>query len=284
MKRFLCLAAGALLAITEGVTAGPPAGAESLPPPWAVSPYNCSHPAPVEWPQGCTQCTLAECQEGGTGWRLWASAEYLYWWIKGDDAPPLVTTGPATAPRPIVGTLGQPTTAVLAGGDRTDYGLFPGFRLRGGFWFNEAQTCGVEGSFSYLGRGSDSATFQSSGNPPLLRPFFNTLTGLPDTELVALPGVLSGSVSVDPRFIDLIGGDVNFRGNLCCDCAGRHGLSMPSRSLRRTATRKRRRRARRRSAAVRCIQQHGQHAHQRRRSSVDRRQAVCVRVCICTRP
>lgn len=187
----------------------------AAPPPAPLPPPGRAHAALCDMTTACCQ---PPCGPDG---RVWVGGELLLWFVSGSPLPPLVTTGPATAPRAVVGALGQPGTVVLSGGDRADYGLFPGFRLRGGFWFDEARTWGVEGSFIYLGRGLDSQTFQSGGNPPLLRPFLNTVTGLPDTELVALPGVLAGSVTVDPRLIDLIGGDVNLRCNLSCSCDGR---------------------------------------------------------------
>ena len=50
-------------------------------------------------------------QAGGS---FWAEAEYLYWQIKGDKLPALVTTGPDTLIA-TAGVLGAPGTSVLFG-------------------------------------------------------------------------------------------------------------------------------------------------------------------------
>jgi hypothetical protein len=101
-------------------------------------------------------------------------------------------------------------------------------RLRSGFWFDECRTCGLDGSFFFLGRDDDHRSFDCFDFPVLARPFFNAATatpvaaGLPpvptpDSELVCLPGVITGSVTVDTssRFW---GTDTNLRKNLCCTC------------------------------------------------------------------
>src|SRR5207253_2607656 len=62
---------------------------------------------------------------------LWFSGEYLLWWTKGSNLPPLVTTGSPAAARP--GALGQPGTSVLFGGD-VDSGPRSGARFAGGLW------------------------------------------------------------------------------------------------------------------------------------------------------
>src|SRR5262249_51793882 len=124
---------------------------------------------------------------------LYGSAEYLLWWIKGDRTPPLLTTGPAAT----FGVLGQPGTQVLFGGP-LDYDTFSGGRFTAGYWFNDPQTLGVEGSFFFLGQQTVnfSAASNSMGLPVLSRPFTDTVIG-PTVEQVAFPGESAGSVAIN---------------------------------------------------------------------------------------
>ncbi len=64
----------------------------------------------------CTNCCCADCCCGCyPGNRFYVSGEYLLWWTKGSQLPPLLTTatGPFSATNN--GTLGQPGTQVLVG-------------------------------------------------------------------------------------------------------------------------------------------------------------------------
>jgi len=122
--------------------------------------------------------------------RYWASAEYLLWWTKKDNLPPLVTTGPGT------GTLGEPGTVVLFGGD-ADYGVRQGVRLTAGMWLDDCQRKGVEVSTFCLPETSDSFSVFSPGSPIIARPFFDIATGAPGSQLVAFPGLLAGGVDVN---------------------------------------------------------------------------------------
>src|SRR5262245_8106792 len=51
---------------------------------------------------------------------VWASAEYLLWWTKGDRLPPLLTTSPVGTPLANAGVLGRPGTSVLFGDERVN--------------------------------------------------------------------------------------------------------------------------------------------------------------------
>src|SRR6185295_14750619 len=61
--------------------------------------------------------------------RIWAEVEYLGWWTKGRDLPPLVTTSPIGTPFAQSGVLGQPTTQVLYGGNTVGDDMQNGKRL-----------------------------------------------------------------------------------------------------------------------------------------------------------
>jgi len=135
----------------------------------------------------------------------WIQADYLNWYPSGMHTPPLVTTG--NPPNP---------SQVLYGGgnDILDSG-WSGFRIRFGWWLAALPGWGIEGEYVGLGERTESYYQNSTGNPILARPFFNTLTGLEDYQYVAHPGTISGDIAVDAtsRFD---GAAVRLRRQLCC--------------------------------------------------------------------
>ena len=190
-------------------------------------------------PGCCTPgCCDAPCCDGGCGWggccdsccnnccfgdRWFGSAEYLLWFIRGQTLPPLLTSGPATG-NPLA-ALGQPGTTVLFGGNSYDNNPYSGQQLRGGYWFDDCHAWGVDLGGFILGNNNQSFTSSSSGVPILARPFFNTTTGMQDSELLANPGGLAaahglglaGTFSAVNTFF-LYGAEANLRRNLCCGC------------------------------------------------------------------
>jgi hypothetical protein len=182
---------------TPAVTAIPfatPAGPVTTLPPTSVS---CT-PAPT---------VVAYDNAGG---EFWASIEYLAWRIKDDQAPALVTTGPAVFP---VGFLGNPDTVILFGGD-LDQGTFDGMRLRGGYWLNACRTYGIEAGFFCLEERNERTTF---GSPVLARPFTDVNTGNPNSEFLAFTGIATGGITID-QDTKLCGLDLALRCNVCADC------------------------------------------------------------------
>jgi hypothetical protein len=121
----------------------------------------------------------------------------------------------------VAGTLGDPNTSVLYGGNRLNNDFRSGFRLRAGTWLNDDQTCGIEGDFFFLGQSSQTGVFGSpDGSQIVTRPFTDALTGLPSAQLVSFPNVLAGTVTVNSTS-DVIGGGFNFLKNHCCWPCGR---------------------------------------------------------------
>jgi hypothetical protein len=174
-------------------------------------------------PNGCAPgCCPGLCCDGCCGWgngccfgnRWYGSAEYLLWFIRGDSLPPLLTTGPINASVP--GALGQPGTAILYGNNSYQNNPYSGVRLRGGYWFGDCHGLGLDVGGFILGGNSRNFTASSMGSPILTRPFFNALTGLQDTELVAGPG-LAGTFSAVNTFF-LYGAEANLRRNFLCGC------------------------------------------------------------------
>ncbi len=151
------------------------------------------------------------------GNRFYASAEYLLWWTRGENLPPLVTVGSAgdLASGANVGAVGLPGTAVLFGGNDVNERARSGGRFMAGWWFGDEHLLGVEGGGFFLGRQSSSFTASSNGTPILTRPFFNASTGLQDSELVAAPNILAGTVTARTSNT-FYGAEANLRSRVLC--------------------------------------------------------------------
>lgn len=162
--------------------------------------------------------------------RIWFDAEYLLWWVKNGPLPgPMVTSGSEDPiPAPGLAILGQPGTVELYGDGGVNYRGHTGFRLTAGFWFDQAGTIGLEAEgfglethTTHYGRNSD----RSLGVPVIARPFFNTLTGQEDAQIITAPNTYIGGIDLfsDSR---LWGGELNLVGNLVrepsykLDCLG----------------------------------------------------------------
>jgi Putative beta barrel porin-7 (BBP7) len=162
-------------------------------------------------------------------WRIWARGEYLLWFIRGDHSPvPLATTGPAGTAH--AGALDQPATSVLIGPD-LNYKPDSGGRLTIGGWLDNAATIGVEGSGFCLETHTIHKKYYSNrtdGAPVIARPFFNTLTGQQDAEVITAPGDALGGRYLGG--IDLFsdsrtwGGELNMLFNLASGSQGRLDL------------------------------------------------------------
>jgi hypothetical protein len=177
---------------------------------------NCCVEAEATCP--CDSCL-------GSNRRFWVNGEYLMWWRKGSPQPPLVTSSLSTAAN--AGALGAPGTVLLYGNRNLDSPLHSGLRFGAGYWFDNDQTIGVDGSFFFLFSRSQHFTVGSAGTPGIFRPFFrvNSLTNPdtgevlppgPDAQIVAFPGRLAGRVVVDSSS-KMFGADANVRTRLCCD-------------------------------------------------------------------
>jgi hypothetical protein len=175
---------------------------------------------------GEAQAALRKAENGTSSedlpGRFLASGEFLLWWVKGGPLPvPLVTAGTATDLNP--GALGQPGTTVLFGGKNVDYGVFPGGRFAGAYWFGADQTAGLEGAFFFLGQRS--TTFRvasdSGGSPVLARPMIDAQTGEQAANLFAFPQGFAGGIAVSSSS-ELWGAEVNAVGNL----VRRNGVSV----------------------------------------------------------
>ena len=122
---------------------------------------------------------------------FWVSAEYLLWWIKNGQVPPLVTAGGN-------GVIGSPGTRVLL----DDLNFVDDFRQGGrfalGYRFESNPPVSIEASYFFLSDAQEDARFSSSG-PVLGRPYIDVATGKPAATLISSPGIAAGSVTIAAR-------------------------------------------------------------------------------------
>ncbi|HEV2948595.1 MAG TPA: BBP7 family outer membrane beta-barrel protein [Gemmataceae bacterium] len=167
----------------------PPASMDSPPSPGPAAPPSDS---PVIAPGPYQALDGAGANGAGAG--PWISSDYLLGYFQPARLPALVTTSPAGTPRARAGVLGLPTTSTLFdGGVNSD--VRSGFRISGGYWFNDERTWGLEVSFMMF---ESQATFFSESSTEtaiLARPFTNAVTGLPNSVVVAFPGSGSGAIA-----------------------------------------------------------------------------------------
>ncbi|MEL6109097.1 MAG: BBP7 family outer membrane beta-barrel protein [Planctomycetota bacterium] len=178
-------------------------------------------------------CSLCGEIPSGRAWRPaltlslpqdgWVSLEAIHFWQDGMDLPPLLTTSSTGTARADAGILNRSTTSNLFGGEPIFEDALDGVRVRFGFWLDKCHTYGIGGEFFGLDREELRFSATSTGDPIIARPFFNTLTGLNDSELVAFPGVVSGTATVT-AYSELTGGSFYLRSMRCCDEGCRQGL------------------------------------------------------------
>jgi len=175
----------------------------------------------------CATCSTDSACDSlcGPPGKTWVSAEWLYWWTKGQNIPPLITAAPPGTARATAGALGAPGTTILAGSTNWNDEVQNGFRLNFGTWLDPAQSVGIGGDFFFLGKSNQSAAAGSDGTQIISRPFTNALTGLQDVQLVSFPNVLAGTATADST-TSIIGGGPSFIRNLLCDPCGRFDLTL----------------------------------------------------------
>lgn len=185
---------------TQGETSSSPSGRSDI----SLVSHTEESLVGIPWNGGSPSGVCRKC---GPGWtcddcmvpwptRYWFQADYLVWLIESDLVPPLVTSA---APGDPAGLLGEPTTSILFGGTGMMDDATHGYRLTFGGWWNDAQTWAAEGDYFALGGQADTFAASSAGDPVLARPFFNVVTAAQASHLIALAGIVSGSVSAEAR-------------------------------------------------------------------------------------
>jgi Putative beta barrel porin-7 (BBP7) len=174
--------------------------------------------------------------------QAWVSADYLLWWIKGSQLPPLLITSGSTpltqttTPFPfllpaasIVTDSSSPSppsfSSVLVGPGFGDE-IRSGCRCSIGSWLDSEQTFGVEAGYFILPSQSSHVSAASSGNPGLAIPFVNAATGQPGSYAIGQSASVTSFSSV---FIT--GGGINvFLGNTIITDAASGAVSFASSS------------------------------------------------------
>jgi hypothetical protein len=175
---------------------------------------------PVIGPAACAGCNGAGACAGCDGTPLpaghfWAEADLLWWWLKGQRMPPLVTTSPDGTPREQAGVFGTPGASVLFPAGQVNADERFGGRIDLGGWFDHDQHFGLETNFFLLSTEHTKFAASSTGSPILARPLFDaTNNNTPGSQLVAFPDLAVGSVRVSASIGNMLGTEVLLRDNL----------------------------------------------------------------------
>ena len=163
------------------------------------------------WNRDSCECGWESCHPRSA---FWVSGEYLLYALRKPAVPPLVSN--VTFPTP-AGALTRPATTVLFDDDEWENPLRNGGRLRAGYWFERSCCWGIDVGGFMLERLRENYFAASPGVPTLGRPLIRAdLAGLPDTQLVAFPGIVAGAINVDYSNL-LWGVDANLRRKMWCN-------------------------------------------------------------------
>lgn len=188
-------------------------------------------------------CTLHHGYGGGGVWRpdrAYLRGEYLLWWLRGMNTPPLVTEGNPNAANPVdrrfailpnPGVGDHPDTVILYGGNPILEDARSGFRITLGSWIDDERRQAWEGDYLFLG--TEEETFSAGGvnnSRVISRPYFELVPFTLDGEdMVFLTpreaaeavsnDLIDGDVTVNARS-EFQGAGIRLRHNLCrCGCA-----------------------------------------------------------------
>ncbi len=173
----------------------------------AVGPGDCTSPC---WDDSCGTCGTSCGGNCGPGWTYWGSFEFLLWWRRGQELPPLVTSSPITVAAADAGVLGLPNTQIFYATEDQGGDARPGGRLTFGAWFDACQFSGAGARLYALGESTAHYDIDSDVNPVLARPFYNVALAQQDADVVAFPNFTTGAIAVR-NTSRVSGGDVFFR-------------------------------------------------------------------------
>lgn len=159
---------------------------------------------------GCDEAWDVSCGVPVCGWNCWGSLEFLLWWRRGEDMPPLVTTSPAGTPVTQAGVLGFPDTEILFPTESQNGDARPGGRLTLGVWMDPCQSLGIGGRLYTLGETTANHAVTTESIPILARPFFNLTLSQDDADVVGFPSLTTGGIAVR-NLTKVSGGDVFLR-------------------------------------------------------------------------
>jgi hypothetical protein len=143
-------------------------------------------------------------------WAYWGRFDFLLWWHRQQDLPPLVTSSPLGTPVDQAGRLDQPATQILYGSNSPEGGSTVGGRVTIGAWTDCSQTCGFGVRYFALGNRRSEFQADSDTTPILARPFFNVTLNVQDADVVAYPNDTIGQLGVS-NVSRVHGGDAFWR-------------------------------------------------------------------------
>lgn len=158
----------------------------------------------------CKSCAACPC---GLPGRFWIRSEYLIWWTKGVDTPPLLVSSPPGTSSRNAGVLGVPGNVTLYGGEILDDSRSGG-RFRIGKWFDRCNWVGFETDFFFLGDEDQNYSDASIGGI-VGRPITSTSAG-PSAQLINFPGRAVGTTSINAE-TSLWSINPRLRVNLSCE-------------------------------------------------------------------
>lgn len=144
--------------------------------------------------------------------------EYLYWYLRKLDVPPILTAGPTGS----TASLNEPGTTILRGGDRIEsrHDRYIGIRAQADWWFGDCNNVGVEADVFFLERDSTHFTVRHGQVPVLAIPFTDSAMGNQTSFVVngfnPEFGNLFGGTRIYSR-MELFGQEGNFLLNLMRD-------------------------------------------------------------------
>jgi hypothetical protein len=145
--------------------------------------------------------------------KLHMDSDLLFWFTKVRSLPTLVTSGSLSDQFP--GALGQPNTHALVSGSTADQSFHVGYRFSALYDLCDDRVWSVQAG-GFILENTDPGTSVSSpgavGSSVIARPFFNGNTNVQDSDPIAVPGALSGTILIQqPQ--RLYGADANLYWN-----------------------------------------------------------------------
>lgn len=146
-------------------TAEPPTAVQAEQPPTKdANPSPEKLAAPEKMAAPATAPAVVDVHPGrpACAYRVWGSAEYLSWCIRGNPIPALLTQGVVTDPVP--GATDQPGTTILLS-QEIEYPSVSGGRFTVGSWLRAHERLGVEGGVFTLSNVDESLSRRAPADP-----------------------------------------------------------------------------------------------------------------------
>jgi hypothetical protein len=172
---------------------------------WFTGDAAASGPACYAEDISCSTGACGGCNQCCHSWDIFGSAEALLWWGKGTGLPPLVTTALPGTLVTDAGVLGFNSTSILFGDELGGGKMQAGARVTLGYWLDDAHDVALAGRV--FGLGGDTTRFSqgSTGDPILAVPFFDALVQQASSQIIAYPGLATGSVQANLTTNNIIG-------------------------------------------------------------------------------